>query len=147
MTAKEFLRSIRRTNIQSDREIERLREYRERAGYGTGKKEAGRISGTSQRSRVEDNVCRLVDLERRICRERRIEMIEDDQADRREEAEHIIARIPRAQFAELLYLYYIESRTWDEVASVLKRSLRQTFYIHGDALQAFEKARKEICGS
>ena len=147
MTAKEFLRSIRKTNIQSDREIERLRDYRERAGYGTGKKEAGRISGTSQRSRVEDNVCRLVDLERRICRERRIEMIEDDQADRREEAEHIIARIPRAQFAELLYMYYIESRTWDEVASVLKRSLRQTFYIHGDALQAFEKARKEICGS
>lgn len=139
MTAKEYLRSIRKTNAQYSRELDRLREYRERAGYGTGRKEAIRISGTNLRSRVEDNVCAMVDLERRLRRERRIEMIEDDQAERREEAEAIIARIPRPQFRELLCLYYIEGRTWDEVASVMRRSLRQTFYLHGYALQAFEK--------
>ena len=144
MTAKEYLRSIRKTNTQCDRELDRLREYRERAGYGTGKKEAGRISGTNQRSRVEENVCALVDLERRLCRERRIEMIEDDLADRREEAEAIIRLIPRLQFRELLYLYYIEGLTWDQVANVMKRNMRQVFRFHGYALQAFELAQKEI---
>ena len=66
MMAKEFLHLVRASEEQAEPEMERLRTLIDRAGYGTGQKEAQRVSGTSQRSRVECNVCAKVDLENEI---------------------------------------------------------------------------------
>ena len=143
MTAKEYLQSVRWANIEADRRVSRLERYRDCAGYGTGKREATRISGTSQRSRVEDNVCALVDLERKMQMERGMmadaDRAVDDYVDRKAEATALIARIPRQLYREVLYHYYIECLSWEQVATVVGRSLRQTHYIHGWALQILER--------
>src|SRR5574344_1473596 len=65
-TAKDFLRLVRLAEERAEPEMERLRTLVDRAGYGTGQKEAQRVSGTSQRSRVECNVCAMIDLESEI---------------------------------------------------------------------------------
>lgn len=139
MTAKEYLQSVRLANSEADRRISRLEHYRDCAGYGTGKREAGRISGTPQRSRVEDNVCALVDYER----EHRL-MVSANQAvdicvDRRTEAADIIRRIPRERYREVLYRYYIDGLTWRQVAEQMGLSLRKTHTLHGWALTVFER--------
>ena len=63
--------------------------------------------------------------------------------DRRQEAALIIARVRQPQFRELLMLYYIDGLEWHQVASVQRCSLRQTFYVHGGALQAFDRLWKK----
>lgn len=153
MTAKEYLQSVRWANVEADRRVSRLERYRDCAGYGTGKREATRISGTSQRSRVEDNVCALVDLERKLGMERGLmadaDRAVDEYVDRKAEATALIARIPRQLYREVLYHYYIDCLSWEQVAAVVGRSLRQTHYIHGWALQIFERViqRNTTCST
>lgn len=147
MTAKEYLRQVRQANFQADKNICRLEHFREAACYGTGRKEAERISGSAQRSRVEENVCCMIDLERRM-QERGL-MVRANQAvdafvDRRQEAALIISRVRQPQFRELLTLYYIDGLAWDQVARVLRCSVRHAFRIHGTALLVFDPLLKEV---
>lgn len=144
-TAKDFLRLVRMAEERADPEMERLRTLVDRAGYGTGQKEAQRISGTSQRSRVECNVCAKIDLENEILKagmKRKLTEGRDamlNYAQLRYEAMAVIRLIPRPVYAEVLYLYYIEVLTWEEVARTVKKSLRGTFRVHGYALEVFER--------
>ena len=144
-TAKDFLRLVRMAEERADPEMERLRTLVDRAGYGTGQKEAQRVSGTSQRSRVECNVCAMIDLESEInkaCSKHRPthgQAAIKDYAALRYEAMTVMRMIPRPIYAEVLYLYYIEALTWPEVARTVKKSLRGTFRVHGYALEVFER--------
>lgn len=139
MTAKEYLQSVRQADSEADRQISILERYREAAGYGTGKHEATRISGTSQRSRVEDNVCALVDYEREHCLMDLADEAVDLYVDRREEAASIIRRIPREQYREVLYRYYIDGLTWRQVADQMGVSMRTVYRLHGWALLVFDR--------
>lgn len=144
-TAKDFLRIVRLAEEKAEPEMERLRTLVDQAGYGTGQKEAQRISGTSQRSRVETNVCAKIDLENELSKkglkhteiDRRAAFI--DYAALRYEAMTVMRLIPRSTYSEVLYLYYIEALTWPEVAKTMKRSLRYTYKLHGYALEVFER--------
>ena len=144
MTAKEFLQSVRRANTDADRQISRLEHYREAAGYGTGKREATRISGTSQRSRVEDNVCAMIDYEREHQLMGRANDAVDEFIDRRKTACDIIALIPRERYREVLYRYYIDGLTWSQVAEQMGDSLRTIYRLHGWALVVFERVMKKV---
>lgn len=139
MTAKEYLQSVRQADTDADRQIARLEAYREAAAYGTGRREATRISGTGQRSRVEDNVCALVDYEREhrlmVCANQAVDIC----SDRRIEAAAIIRRMPRERYREVLYRYYIDGLTWRKVAEQMGVSLRTAHRLHGWALTVFER--------
>lgn len=131
MTAKEFLRSVRK---DESRYISRCEMLRDMAGYGCGAKEAERISGDPARSRVEENVCKLIDLEREEkARSGTCDM------DRREQAIELIKQIPREIYREALYNYYIDNMSWKQVASTIGRTEKQVYQIHGYALQIFEE--------
>lgn len=139
MTAKEYLQSVRRANTDADGHINRLEHYREAAGYGTGKREASRISGTSQRSRVEDNVCAMIDYEREHQLMGRANDAVDEFIDRRKTACDIIALIPRERYREVLYRYYIDGLTWRQVAEQMGIGIRRVYKLHGWALVIFDK--------
>lgn len=141
MTAKEYLQSVRRANTDADRHISRLEHYREAAGYGTGKREASRISGTSQRSRVEDNVCAMIDYEREHQLMGRANDAVDEFVDRRKSACDIIALIPRERYREVLYRYYIDGLTWRQVAEQMGIGIRRVYKLHGWALVIFDKIK------
>lgn len=140
--AKEFLQLVRMAEERAEPEMERLTTLVERAGYGTGQKEAQRVSGTSQRSRVEDNICAKVDLEteyrqRGKCIKRSGDPHLLDYANLRYEAMTIINRIPRYSYRQVLIHYYIDALTWAEVSRIMKRSLRGTQSLNGYALEVF----------
>lgn len=143
MTAKEYLRGVRIANENADGAIRRLELYREKATYGTGTKEAERISGTSQRSRVEDNICKAIDLEARLRKEHRL--MDDANAavdlyvDRREEVKTLIRQMPQERFREVLWRYYIDGLTWTQVSEQMQISRRWLFRLHGWALLAFDR--------
>lgn len=139
MTAKEYLQSVRQANADADRRISRLEAYREAAAYGTGRREATRISGTPQRSRVEDNVCAMIDYEREHCLMARANQAVDQYTDRRDQAAAIIRCIPRAEYREVLYRYYIDGLTWQQVADQMGVGLRTVHRLHGWALVVFER--------
>lgn len=149
MTAKEYLRSVRVANEQVSRAVRRLEIYREKAMYGTGQKEAERISGTSQRSRVEENVCKMIDLERKLAAERRLmdeaNAATDIYVDRKEQAKELIRQIPQEAFREVLWRYYIDGLTWGQVFEQMGIKARSHgFRLHGWALLAFEKFYKRL---
>jgi hypothetical protein len=132
MTAKEYLRSVRNDESRYISKCERLRDM---AGYGCGQKEAERISGDPARSRVENCVVALVDLERKM----QGKAVSRVNVDRQAEAVELIRKIPRELYREVLFLYYCESLDWKQVAKTVGRSERQIHYIHGWALQIFEE--------
>ena len=141
-TAKDFLRLVRLAEERAEPEMERLRTLVDRAGYGTGQKEAQRVSGTSQRSRVEDNICAKVDLEteyrqRGKCIKRSGDPHLIDYAGLRYEAMTIINKIPRYSYRQVLIHYYVDALTWPEVARTMKRSLRGAQSLNGHALEVF----------
>lgn len=147
MTAKEYLRSVRIANENADCAIRRLELYRERATYGTGRREAERVSGTSRRSMVEENICKAIDLEERLKKEHRLmedaNAAVDLYADRREEAKEMIRRLPQERFREVLWRYYIDGLSWAQVFDQMGIGARSHgFRLHGWALLAFEKIYK-----
>lgn len=139
MTAKEYLQSVRQANADADRRISRLEAFREAAAYGTGRREATRISGTPQRSRVEDNVCAMIDYEREHQLMGRANDAVDEFVDRRKTACDIIALIPRERYREVLYRYYIDGLTWRQVAEQMGIGIRRVYKLHGWALVIFDK--------
>lgn len=50
-----------------------------------------------------------------------------------------ISKVQDAKLSRLLYLYYVESKTWEEVAVELHYSWRHTLRRHGQALQEVDK--------
>lgn len=50
-----------------------------------------------------------------------------------------ISKVEDAKLSRLLYLYYVDGRTWEEVAVELTYSWRHTLRRHGQALQEVEK--------
>ena len=136
MTAKEFLRSVRK---DESRYISKCEHLRDMAGYGCGAKEAERISGDPARSRVEENVCKLIDLER----EEKARSGTCDES-RREQAIELIRQIPREIYREALFLYYLESLSWKQVAQTVGRTEKQIYRIHGYALQIFEEKLRNL---
>ena len=139
MTAKEYLQSVRKADSKADRQIARLEAFREAAAYGTGRWEATRISGTPQRSRVEDNVCAMIDYEREHCLMLRANQAVDQYTDRRDQAAAIIRCIPRQEYREVLYRYYIDGLTWRQVAEQMGIGVATAHRLHGWALVVFDR--------
>ena len=50
-----------------------------------------------------------------------------------------ISKVQDAKLSRLLYLYYVDGKTWEEVAVELTYSWRHTLRRHGQALQEVEK--------
>ena len=50
-----------------------------------------------------------------------------------------ISKVQDAKLSRLLYLYYVDSKTWEEVAVELHYSWRHTLRRHGQALRDVEK--------
>lgn len=140
MSHKDFLNSIRADDEAVQRLMERRDWYIDAACRGTGTAEATRVSGTASHSRVEDFVCRMIDYEAERGYDARIDAL----ADKRLQAEHVIARIRQPRFRQVLTLRYLQPCswlwTWDRIAEEMGDSLRAVLYLHGWALKAYEDA-------
>lgn len=133
MTAKEFLRSIQGHERRIKVLMERRQHYYDLAMQGTGSREARRIGGTSQASRVENAVCRLIDLEGDLDRE--IDKLVDDVR----RAERIIDQLEDSRYRDILRYRYLNGWSWDKIEKETQLDRRWVLRLHGRALVAFSQ--------
>lgn len=105
----------------------RIEFYRELATKATSSMEAVRVSGTGNRSRVEDAVVKLADIQSLLGRE----------LDRSREvlykAEELVGRL-YGKYYDVMSRRYLEHMSWEKIAADLGYDKRWVFRLHGWAL-------------
>lgn len=132
MSAKEFMRELRRMDVLIDRKCEQLEELRTTAENMTIALNPDKVQTSNTNSR-ENLLVRIVDLEHKINGEI------DYYAERKEKAMEIIDSLEDDRFIDILYMWYLERKTWEQIAVNLGYSYRRVTQLHGHALQALDK--------
>ena len=137
MTTKDYLRQLSRKDARIEAMRERQRRYRELAQGSAA--HLCNVPGGGQRqvSSVEEYAVRMIDLEREM--ERRI----DEYVALTLKIETAIDRIEDGRLRDLLRWRYMNEWDWEKIAQALGYERRQTFRLHGKALEAFERANAE----
>ena len=137
MTTREYLRQLSRRGARIEAMRERQRRYRELAQGSAA--HLCNVPGGGQRqvSSVEEYAVRMIDLEREM--DRRI----DEYAALTLKIETAIDRIEDGRLRDLLRWRYMNEWDWEKIAQALGYERRQTFRLHGKALEAFERANAE----
>lgn len=124
MTAKEWLGRARRLRLRLDA----LQDSKQRAYARAISRTAGmgeRVSGGES----EDRLAAYAEVS--LAADRQIEKLEQVRA----EILQAIGQIEDNTLAALLTEYYVNDRTWEEVAVQMGYSWRQVMRLHGHALQ------------
>jgi DNA-directed RNA polymerase specialized sigma subunit len=130
-TLEEARASIRRIKAINAR----IDFYMDTATRATSSLEAVRVSGTGNRSKVEDNVVRLIDAREMLDRE--LARCEGAIA----QAERLIATLDEPKHSVMAYRYLMGMR-WDEIAQVVSYDKRYVYKLHGWALQDLNRKTK-----
>lgn len=132
---KEYLREVRHRYQYAQTLCQRAERYREMATRATGRMDALRLSGTSRRSKVEDNVLALVDVHRELKEEIDALMQET------KKAEKLIAKLKDSKLRTVLHMRYLCGMTWEEIAEKMQYTLRWTHQLHRKAIHQLEQKK------
>jgi len=128
MNAKAYLSQAFRLDQQINSKLEQVSALRQLATKATASIHAERVSGTKQRSPLENAVVKLIDLEHEINGDI------DRLVDLKRELNGFISGMENHAYKMVLELRYLSSNTWEEVADVMGYDLRWIYRLHGKAL-------------
>ena len=127
MTAKEWLGRARKLRLRlSTLEDSKQRAYARAVSSTAGMSE--RVSG----GEPGDKLAAYAEVS--LAADRQIEKLEQVRA----EILHVIGQVEDNTLATLLTEYYVNDKTWEEVAVQMQYSWRWTMKLHGKALRAVE---------
>ena len=129
LKVKEYLREVRTKQRYAQVLCERAQRYRDMAMRATGRVSAVRFGGTSRRSKVEDNVLAMMDVEKEL-RDRMKELLEDTRR-----VEKMISLMTDERYHAVLQLRYLCGLSWEEVANRLHFTVRWVHKLHGEGLK------------
>jgi DNA-directed RNA polymerase specialized sigma subunit len=125
MTVKEYLKQ----GFELARDIrlkrERIVRLREMAGHATSVSTAERVSGTPQRSKMENCIAQIDELEREI----------DAAAGIIGEIKETIRGVEDINYRNVLELRYLDGMTWEQIGDRMHYSDRWVKTLHGRALE------------
>ena len=127
MTAKEFLRQARDIDRRIDHAAERVERLRARLEAGRMSRITGMPRGGG--SDWTETADRLIELEQAVNARVR------DMCRIKRQAIAAIDAVEDARYRELLELYYIDGKTWEQVAERMGYDRRWVTRLHGMALQ------------
>ena len=129
MTAKEFLSQAYLLDQRINCKLEQAQSLRSLAEKASTTLMPTPISKTRHRSRIEDVIVKIVDLEDEIGASitRLLEL--------KQEIATAIARVENPKYRALLELRYLCFKTWDEIAGELRYERRYVFKVHDRAIQ------------
>ena len=128
MTAKEWLGRARKLRLRlSALEDSKQRSYARAVSSTAGLGE--RVSGGAPGDKL------AAYAEASLAANRQIEKLEQTRA----EILQVIGQVEDNTLATLLTEYYVNDKTWEEVAVQIDKSWRWTMNLHGKALKAVEK--------
>ncbi len=135
MTAKEYLRQIRRLDEVINVKLEQLDELRSMAERVTSAPPTlDRVQpGGGDQDKLGTVVAKIVDLSSTLADS------EDELLSMRQHALELIKRIPDSRHKTVLYDYYFNRKTWEQIAVDMGFTYQWVRQLHGRALQEFEK--------
>lgn len=133
MTGKDYLQQLG----YIDKRVDALLEEKEQT-MATATRITASLSGmhtgrSEPYSRVENAVCKLVDLEREIDRQ------VDALVDLKREAKRLIAAIPDSRYRDILCWRYINLWGWEKISQAMDYDRMSVWRLHNKALTALEK--------
>ena len=135
MTAKEYLNRVRKQNYvvrQAEKELTMVKsDILSLKAASLSEK----VSGTKE-SDLADKYIKLEKYFDKVIAEW------DALIDMRIEAKAMIAMLPDETQQAVLCARYINCTEWERIAVDMEFSLRNMFYVHGKALQAFERLHR-----
>lgn len=137
MTAKEYLRTIRNADENINYRLSELGKLRAEIKSISPKTSGERVQtgGDSDPMKAVD---RLVDMERQINAEI------DHYTELKVKTREMISRLPNDRHRAILTEYYLNAKTWEQVAESLNISDRHAKRLHGWALKEFSKKFSDV---
>lgn len=132
MKAKDYLSQAYKLNHRIDCKLRQTENLRDLATRATASIHAERVSGTKQRSPMENAIVKLIDLEHEINSDI------DRLVDMKREIAVVISKLSSPSHKILLELRYLEGKTWDEISKAMDYDLRWVYRLHGKALKEIE---------
>lgn len=128
-----MLREVRHCHMRTLTLCARAEKYREMAMQATGRTDALRTSGTSNRSKVEKYILELWDVHNELQQEisRLMKMSR--------EAEKRILSLEDDRYRAVLELRYLCGLTWEEITKKLNFTLRWTHKLHKAAVESLQE--------
>jgi hypothetical protein len=132
MTTKEYLRQARTLKISINGKLSRIRQMRDFTTRATSQIKSDPVRGGNSKGFAAISDC-IVDFEREIIDD--LQKLYTVQSD----IQASINQVSDVRYRTLLELYYLNGYTWEEVANEIGYAIRQTYRLHGEALQSFKK--------
>jgi hypothetical protein len=141
MKAKEYLSKAYKLDYRIDCKLRQSEELRDLATRATASIHAERVSGTKQRSPMENAIVKLVDLEHEINADI------DRLVDLKREIIDLIAKVENMDYQVLLENRYLNFMTWEAIAESMGFTVRNIYFMHGKALKEVDKILSLHCFS
>ena len=136
--AKEYLEQIKWYDVLIDSKLEELTTLNSVVKRITPvMNTTGGGSATSNQDRLGDTIAKIVDLQEEINRD--VDMF----VDRKREAAKLLKKITQAEYFQVLHKRYVLYESFEKIATEMNYTYRGVCYVHGRALQAFDKVLRE----
>lgn len=132
MTAKEHLKQARTLDMEINTKLEEIHQLQLKASCAQSVAVSERVQSSRDNS-SNTIIDKIVDMQNEINAE--INKLVDLKAEIREK----INQLSDERYIMVLTEYYLNCKTWEQVAEDNNFSRRHIFKLHGQALQAFRK--------
>ena len=137
LSAKDYLSQAYRIDLRIKMKSEQTQSLRDIATRATSSlSDVPPSNGPRNVHRMEDVIAKMIDLESEISEEL------NRLIDLKHEILTVINCVENLEFKTLLELRYLCFKPWEEIAVELNWSIRNVYYIHGEALKDVEKIRR-----
>lgn len=134
--AQQYLERIESLETQIDRKRDKMERLYCLATKCTSSMSASGAAGGGNRDKMAPSDASL-DLEKEIDQDKeKLKAMISEACD-------LLARVPGKAHYDVLYKHYIEYKSFEQVAVEMGYTYRNAHYLHGRALQAFEKVLEE----
>ena len=136
--AKEYLEQIKWFDVLIDSKLEELTTLNSVVKRITPvMNTTGGGSGSGNQDRLGDTIAKIVDLQQEINRD--VDMF----VDRKREAARLLKKIAQAEYFQVLHKRYVLYESFEKIATEMNYTYRGVCYVHGRALQAFDRVLEE----
>ncbi len=136
LSAKDYLSQAYRIDHRINSKIEQVQSLRDLAAKATSTLSDMPRSASPNVHRMEDVIAKMVDLESEINADL------NRLIDLKHEIITVVKCVENPELQTLLELRYLCFMTWEQIAVEINWSIRQVYYMHGEALREVEQIRR-----
>lgn len=133
MDAKRYLEEIRQMYSALQTKEELRKYYMKMACRPMSRHEATRLSGTEERSGIEEYAIKLIQLEKSLERQK------NELRQRKNDARCMLQKLGDQRLYQVMDLRYCRNRSWEEIASMMRYDRSSVWRFHSQALRELQE--------